>query len=322
MGRMRLTAMLVVAVLAIAACSNDGASQVATDTAATPTTAEAPTPTAEPTPSGDGLASSDDPQGADEVDEVVAGSGEPTAVAAPTPTPTTDEDTGDGAVIDGVTPDASGTAPPAEAPSACSASRAGEPVASEVARADADGDGRQDDIITYAIDNGSGDPAWRLRVETASGASYDTALRVEPGFGAMPEPLGGADVDGDGATEELFTTVGAGASATIVAIHVIEGCDLVQAHQNDFATTFPVGGTVANLAGLQCVDSDANGVNNGIVAWIGEADPTASGTWQLFGTEYVLRGSELTEVAYLERTASIVEADFVYSQLTCGSVVR
>lgn len=319
MGPMRLTAPLVVAALTIAACSNDGASQVATDAVATPTAAEAPSPTTEPTATDDGPGSNDEPE-LDE--EVTAGTGDPTAVPASTPTPAVEDAAADDAVGDGSTPGGSATAPPAEAPSACSAPRAEAPVTSEIARADADGDGQQDDIITYAIDDGSGEPSWRLRVETAAGASHDTALRVEPGFGAMPEPLGGADVDGDGATEELFTVVGAGASASIVAIHVIEGCDLVQAQQNEFATTFPVGGTVATLAGLQCVDSDADGVNDSIVAWIGEADPTASGTWQLFGTEYVLRGSELAEVAYLERTASIVEADFVYGQLTCGSVVR
>ena len=118
-----------------------------------------------------------------------------------------------------------------------------------------------------------------------------------------------------------FTVVGAGASAAIVAIHVIDDCQLIQAHQADFPITFAVGGTVGNLAGLQCFDSDNNGVVNGFIAWTGQADFANPGAWQLYGTVYGLRGTELTELDYLERSATTTEADFVYGQLTCGLLI-
>ena len=99
------------------------------------------------------------------------------------------------------------------------------------------------------------------------------------------------------------------------------GCDLVQATNGGAPIGFPIGGSVQNLGGLECIDTDRNGVNNTIVAWLATAvGDTGDGTYAIEGVEYELRGSELREVGVRTLQANVSEADFVYANLTCGAV--
>lgn len=306
-------ATLMAAVLAVGGCSagesaapaNDALAQAAPPTesiqaiappvveptaAPEPTTTpqtEAPTPT--PTPGATAPAPSAPPAPPAATPPATPGTGE----ADPTPVPNPGED--------------------------CTAGLAGEPTVTTTERADFDGDGALDQITTYRV--GAAPGAWHIRVDTAAGESLDTPL----GAIATPDtnvvPLGGADVDGDGATEELFTVVGSGASVAIVAIHQRMGCEIVSAAIGGAPVTFPVGGSIANIAGVQCVDTDNNGVNNTIVVWTGLADfSQPDGTYEVEGVEYQLRSGELQEVGARTIVANLAEADFVYGQLTCGAV--
>ncbi|MEM7287311.1 MAG: hypothetical protein AAF480_13245, partial [Actinomycetota bacterium] len=201
----------------------------------------------------------------------------------------------------------------------CTAGLAGSPVASSTATADVDGDGALDQVTVYGTGSAGSPAPWRIRVDTAAGEAVDSPLAVDPN--AAGAPIGGADVDGDGATDEVFVAVGSGASTVIVAIYALVGCDLVQATNGGAPIGFPIGGSVQNLGGLQCVDTDDNGVNNTVVAWLATAiGDTGDGTYAIEGVEYELRGTELREVGVRTLTANVSEADFVYANLACGAV--
>lgn len=201
----------------------------------------------------------------------------------------------------------------------CVAGLAGDPVVTTTARADIDGDGATDQVTAYAVNDGG--RTWFIRVDTAAGESLDSPLTDGIADETVVTPIGGADVDGDGATQELFTVVGAGAATTIVAIHARIGCELVQVTIDSTAATFPVGGSVVNLGGLQCLGTDEDGVNTTIVAWTGVADlEAAAGTYDVTGVEYRLTGTELVEVGRRAVRANLAEADFTYAQLSCDGL--
>jgi hypothetical protein len=302
-------ATLMAAVLAMAGCSADEDAAPGPEplAQAAPTTesiqATAPPvvePTATPEPTASPLVLTPTP------DATAPSPSTPPAPAAPTPTPTP------GTVDADPTPIAN----PGET---CTAGLAGDPTVTATERADFDGDGALDQVTTYRVGDSPG--TWHIRVDTAAGESLDTPLGAIASPDANVIPLGGADVDGDGATEELFTVVGSGASVAIVAIHERSGCEIVSAEIGGAPVTFPVGGSIANIAGVQCVDTDNNGANNTIVAWTGLADfSQPEGTYDVEGVEYQLRSGELQEVGTRTIVANIAEADFVYGQLTCGAL--
>ncbi len=264
------------------------------------------TPTAAPTPPPEASATAAEPESTT-VPADPSPLPEPTSVDVdPTPAPET-------------SPTPAATAEPA-AGDPCSSGLAGDASLSATARADLDGDGAGDQVTTYRV--GEGDNAtWHIRVDTAAGESLDSPLTEATTADATVQPLGGADVDGDGFTDELFTVVGSGASVLIVAIHQRVGCELVQVTSAGAPIGFPIGGGVANIGGLECLDTDQNGVNNTIVAWSGLADfDEADGTYRMDGVEYELRGTELRELGSRQLIANVSEADFVYGQLTCDTV--
>lgn len=304
-------ATLIAALLIAAGCSADDAAAPA-DEVAGPATATlepvdaAPEATAEPT------VAPTPPLGSPTAAPI------PSPSVAPTPTTPAAPPTADTPTL---TPgsDAPQADPTPADGQPCSAGLAGDPAVTSTARADFDGDGALDQVTTYRVDDA---PAtWHIRVDTAAGESLDSPLGPIAVPDANVAPLGGADVDGDGATEELFTVVGSGASAIIVTIHQRVRCEIVQAMVGDAPVSFPVGGSIANIAGVQCLDTDNNGVNNTIVAWTGLADfDQPEGTYALEGIEYELRGGDLREVGSRAVVANIAEADFVYGQLTCGAL--
>jgi hypothetical protein len=313
----RWIAIVVTGLVCLSACGAD----VPTDTATPPegvtvdridpTTRAAAEPTS--TPGGDhktGAATSPAPS--------PSAAPSPTVRANPTAEPTRSE-------LSPATP--SPTTPPPPEPTTgvaagqpCVAGLAGDATLTSDERADVDGDGAADQITAYRVGEGAG-ASWHLRVDTAAGESLDSPLELESAANTNVQPLGGADIDGDGTTEEIFTVIGSGASVLIVGIHQRVGCELVQITIAGAPVGFPIGGGLANIGGLQCVDTDNDGVNNSIVAWIGLADfDAADGTYRMEGVEYQLRGTELRQVGSRRLTANVAEADFVYGQLTCGTV--
>lgn len=312
----RSLASLVVVLLFAAACSADEPDLVPAEaTGATPTAT--PTAPAEPTPT-------------QAVEPDATGADEPTPTASE-PAPQPDDAGTDQAPDGGATPDDDGALPPPTpsptvAPTAvpatdqpCSEGLTGDPQLSATARADIDGDGAPDQITTYRIGPADSDP-WRIRADTSAGTSYDSALDLSVVPGGVIRPIGGADVDGDATTDEIFTVVGAGAAVLIVAVHTVVGCELAQATIGGAPVGFPIGGSVANIGGLQCLDTDDNGVVNTVVAWSGVAADAGDGEFLVDGVEYELRGTELTQVGTRQLRADLGEADFVYSQLSCGAV--
>lgn len=307
----RVAAAFVVAVMLATGCSAGDRALDATG-GATPAVAS---PAPEPGPSEPDVteAGGSTPRGA----PTTTGEAQPTeAPPAPTTgaTPTTVPETD---TLPSPAAEASPTpTPAAAADDGCTAALTGEPTSSDTARADLDGDGSPDQVTTYR----SADD-WRIRVDTAAGESLDSPIGPSA-FGAdAVTPLGGADVDGDGATAELFTVVGAGASALLVAIHTRVGCELEPATIAGGPVAFPIGGGIGTIGGLTCIDSDDDGVVNAIVAWTGIADFEATeGTFDIEGVEYELRGTELRQVGTRSFTTNVARADFVYAQLTCGPV--
>ena len=293
--------------LVAAACSSGGQPELVSEDepTATATSPTEPTQGPSPTPTTD-----DDEVALAEPTPTAVDAATPPPVATPTPLPPPTP-----------TPTATPTPEPPESVTAepCAAGLAGTPVASSTSSADVDGDGALDQVTVYGTGSAANPEPWRIRVDTAAGEALDSPLAVDPN--AAGASIGGADVDGDGATDELFVAVGVGASTVIVAIYTLVGCDLVQTTNGGAPIGFPIGGSVQNLGGLQCLDTDANGVNNTIIAWLatGVAE-TADGTYAIEGVEYELRGSELNEVGSRTLQANVSEADFVYANLTCGSV--
>ena len=292
------------------ACASSGPQLVAAPTAdaTTPAAQATPSPTPQrttaPTPTPDDLAVT------------------PTAPAAPSqsPTPSPPSSPSSPSPAASATPAPTTAAQPSPAGTAgsCAAGLAGSPVQSSTASADIDADGATDQVTVYGTGTQAEPEPWRIRVDTASGGSVDSPLVVDAGSGAVA--LGGADLGG-GAAHELFTVVGSGASTAIVAIHALVGCDLVQVTAAGAPIAFPIGGSVVNLGGLQCLDTDGDGATDQVMAWLATADfDVADGTYAIEGVQYELRGTELVETGSQTLSANVSEADFVYGNLTCGAV--
>lgn len=209
-------------------------------------------------------------------------------------------------------PDASTSTSATEAPSTSSSSSTTsaatcDPIglpdgAANIAEAagDVDGDGADDDLLSYRL----GTDDWRLRVELAAGGAADVVI---PSFGdGAIAVLGGADVDGDG-DDEVWAQTGSGASAAIIGLARFTDCKLERVtFAGGDPAEFPVGGSVGNAAGLDCE---------------GHGDPTADltgytatntgeGTYEVTATEYALEGTVLTQGASAVTTATLGDEAF------------
>lgn len=110
---------------------------------------------------------------------------------------------------------------------------------------DYDGDGHPDGLRLYAVGG-----TWHLRAEPAGGGGADVEIGpVRPG--ETVQPLGGADVNSDGA-DEVFAIVGSGASTNIVGLFVLRSCRLQRVVLNADNATFAVGGSVGHSSALTC----------------------------------------------------------------------
>jgi hypothetical protein len=117
---------------------------------------------------------------------------------------------------------------------------------------DVDADGSLDTVRSYTASSSPGAGDWHLRVELAGGGGDDLTLPFDPAPAGV-EVLGGAyigstvDPGPEGTRPAIFTTVGAGASATIIGLYRLVGCDL-----QSMGEEFPVGGGVMHTEHLRC----------------------------------------------------------------------
>lgn len=108
---------------------------------------------------------------------------------------------------------------------------------------DFDGDGRVDVIEVYLYGG-----EWWARTTLDGGYAAEVSL----GNGAIAYAVGGLDLDGSG--DEFFAVIGSGASATIIGIYTMAGCEPVSVL--DAAGTpvaIPIGASAVNQSGLRCI---------------------------------------------------------------------
>ncbi len=180
--------------------------------------------------------------------------------------------------------------------------------------ADADGDGAVDLVRSERPDPSVDE--WLLTIELAAGGAAED---VVPGDGvAAVTVLGGYDLDGDGA-EEIWARVGAGASATIVGLFRLDGCDLERVtFESGEPVALPVGGSVGTSVGVGCdTEPDAD-----VTTYLASLLPGApEPTYELSAVDYRLDGGVLTQVAARLPGAPTPTPDPArYADLSCGDL--
>jgi len=129
------------------------------------------------------------------------------------------------------------------------------PAAQGVSTAPGDfnGDGKTDQLATYLL---LATGRWHIRIGLAGGYALDQ--EIAGSNSATPAiAIGGYDVDGDG-SDEAFVTVGSGADTRNVGLYDFDkaACTLDRVlSPNGQPAVFPVGMTVGQLSGLECVVS-------------------------------------------------------------------
>jgi hypothetical protein len=171
---------------------------------------------------------------------------------------------------------------------------------------DFDGDGSQDGVLTYQ----AGIDDWRVRIVFADGGGADSAIADGEDF-APPRPIGGFDVDGDGA-EEIFLTVGAGASTILVGLYDVSSCVATRVTEGGVAAAFPIGASIGNVSGLDCPGDGS--INRNFAQYI--ADDVYEGGF----APYLLEGSVLTAFPG-DGAGFTADEAFALAALNCGDLV-
>jgi hypothetical protein len=112
---------------------------------------------------------------------------------------------------------------------------------------DLDGNGGADAVSVYE----SGGAAHVLVQLGANGTASTTIADADASDQVSPRALGTARIGGD--RDVAFVRVGSGASTSNVALYTVNGCNLVRLTWSG-QNSFPIGGTVTHLDGLQCVN--------------------------------------------------------------------
>ena len=184
-------------------------------------------------------------------------------------------------------------------------------ISQSTSDADVDGDGRADEVRLFLV----GDSEWHLHVTLAATGTADVTLTVLGSESVAV--LGGADVDGDGA-DEIWASIGAGASATIIGLARFADCALTQVtFAGGRPAEFPIGGSVGTASGLECVTDDPSGVD--VIAYT--ASNTRDDRYEVKGTDFTLEGDVL--VRQSTHTTSVSNNDPAFQRATgfaCGSV--
>ena len=177
------------------------------------------------------------------------------------------------------------------------------------AAADLDGDDHDDQLQSYRV----GDAEWHLRVSLARGGGAD--LEITPPNGSFVTVLGGADIDGDGA-DELWAQTGQGASAAILGIARLVGCDLVRVTTSGGdPAELPVGGSVGTASGVECEARSDSAAH--LTTYT--ASNQGGDRYEVRATEHVLDGAALvSRGTYTDEVAIGDEAFARASSFSCG----
>jgi len=198
----------------------------------------------------------------------------------------------------------------------------GIPVAAanhSIAAADVDGDGAPDTIHTYTLGDPMAAGAWWVQVSFASGGG-DAAQVLDPGVNLSgSRPIDGYDINGDG-RDEFFATVGAGASAQIIAVFDVPGCTIRRAGLGGVDAAFPISGGINFTSGIACTDVDGNGLNDFLVIRDGQRIGSTS-DFTINVTSYSLLNGQLSQVSSNTETVNTSDPAFAdYGRLVCGPV--
>ncbi|MFP4511977.1 MAG: hypothetical protein ACLFRV_03415 [Acidimicrobiales bacterium] len=172
---------------------------------------------------------------------------------------------------------------------------------------DGDGDGDPDTLSVYPHDG-----MWWLHVEWAAGGTAAVTIDSASGMGARP--LGGHDLDDDGA-DEAWVAISGPASGSIVGIYRSDGCGLtpVLDEESGMAFEFPVTASVGAISGATC-DGLAD-----LDLFSGELEAPDTGEYLISQSPYSYDGVELT--AEFGDSGSADSDDIgQYSSLDCGSL--
>lgn len=170
-----------------------------------------------------------------------------------------------------------------------------------------DADGRPDVLRAYQAAG-----AWHLRAELSIGGVVDVTVG-DIGPGDSVKALGGFNLDGG--ADEAFASVGSGSYTTQIGIWKAGApCQLTRLTVTGRPSTFPVGASARNRAGLRCVAGTAVQVlesqsSDGI---------TYTGTianYDVVGTTLVLANTSPPQV--VKDGDPALQA---YGALTCGTV--
>jgi hypothetical protein len=171
--------------------------------------------------------------------------------------------------------------------------------------ADFDGDATVDDLVTYT----TGDQQWRIRVTFADGGGADALIADAEDF-APPRPIGGYDIDGDG-TDEVFLTVGSGASTILIGFFDVADCVATRITEGGVPAVFPIGASVGNVSGVSC--PVVGEIHRNFAQYVAEND--YEGGFEPF----VLDGAVLT-AGPGDGAAFSAEEAFTLAVLDCGDL--
>lgn len=160
------------------------------------------------------------------------------------------------------------------------------------APADVDGDGADDQLRTFLLDE-----TWVLQVEVAAGGGAELEMG-QSGQGGMGL-VGGADVDGDDRAE-VWVRVGSGASTVIIGLVRFDECALARVtFEGGQPVELPAGGSVGATAGVECRADDVDADLTTFAAFHRE-----DLRYEVTATQWALEGTVL-----VERSASTSEMD-------------
>jgi hypothetical protein len=181
---------------------------------------------------------------------------------------------------------------------------------------DLDGDGQPDGVAVYADGTDTSPGPWHVLVTLGNGKGR-VATTVTDAFNGDANQrvavMGASTISAPG--QVLFTSVGTGASATIVGLFVLQGCALerLSIAPGTEPAQLAVGGTVTHLDGLRCADGGLDRM---------QATSSDGTTYDTTVQRYAVVGTKLTADG-APTTASIGGADPTlqsFSALDCPGV--
>ena len=142
------------------------------------------------------------------------------------------------------------------APMACATPPATAPASTVRAtqgRADVDGDGTDDTVTVYGTGTDAAPGPWYVAVDVGGAIGRRQVVIADADPDDANQNIRYLGVAEAGGAPVVFAVVGSGASATIVGLFQLVGCDLVRVQTpTKSLVTFTIGGTVTHLNGARC----------------------------------------------------------------------